>query len=56
MQYVSPGNSGMTVCVKRFQLNRRVLDISHPPYSPDFAPAVFFSVRRQMDWSSEYLW
>jgi hypothetical protein len=39
--------------VKRFYLNRRVLDISHPPYSPDFVPTVFFSVPRQMNRSSE---
>jgi len=43
-------------CVKRFQLNRPVLDISHPRYSPDFVPTLFFSVPRQMNWSSEHLW
>jgi hypothetical protein len=34
--------SRMSMLVMRFRTNRGVVEISHPPYSPDLAPANFF--------------
>jgi hypothetical protein len=41
-------------CVKRLHSKSHILDISHPPYSPDLAPAHFFQchkVKTTAKWS-----
>jgi hypothetical protein len=34
----------MSMLVMRFLTNRGVVEVSHPPYSPDLAPATFFNI------------